>query len=479
MDVALASIAVLASVVLLHWIDKPMFRDEAASLYAAHLGWSALWRQSRVVDLVLLPYYALLHAWVLVSGSIAWVRALSLLAFGTTVYVTGRIGVRCGGVLCGLVCAVVAATNPLLVDAALYACPYALSALAATLAVAALLRWSSDGGTGWLWWFCAASVGALLLQMFSVLAPLAALGAVLCLRHRSFRDDRGALAGPTVVLAVATVVVVGAGAGQRGQIAWIPGFTGSGLAQAALGPAFGGSLRYTAVVAVSAVASLGYCLVAWRRGRFRPGAPLLGNLAVALAWAAVPAALLVAVSLVRPIYVDRYVTASVPGLAVVLGLLLSHAVHLAAAGRPARSRAAGAVLVALTALVGIACTVPSARAVPEDLRQAAGYLVLHAGTGSMVALPDHSVTTGIEYYVTGDGREIRLWPQLAVQPRIEGLDLRTDDATVAGASEDVWLLDDQSTAGVGAFVTMLERSGYTRVGTANLPGLAIVHFRRD
>jgi mannosyltransferase len=88
-NVGLAAIAVLATSGLLPWLGKPLFRDEGTSLYSAHLDWGALWRQSRVVDLVLLPYYSFLHLWIELSGSIEWVRVPSLLAFGVTVFLVG------------------------------------------------------------------------------------------------------------------------------------------------------------------------------------------------------------------------------------------------------------------------------------------------------------------------------------------------------------------------------------------------------
>ena len=142
----LAAIALLASSGLLPWLDKPVFPDERTSLFSAHLGWTALWQHSRVVDLVLLPYYSFLHLWIQPSDSITWARLLSLLAFGLTVFLVGHLGFRLGGRWCGVLAAIVAATNPLLVTAALSARPYALSALAATASVVALLRWLGAAG---------------------------------------------------------------------------------------------------------------------------------------------------------------------------------------------------------------------------------------------------------------------------------------------------------------------------------------------
>jgi mannosyltransferase len=126
----LAVVAAGATWGLLPWLNKPVFPDEGASLFSARLEWTALLRHSRVVDLVLLPYYSLLHLWLQLFDNIEWARFLSLLAFGLTVFPVGHLGSRLGGKVCGALAALVAATNPLLVTAALSARPYALSALA-------------------------------------------------------------------------------------------------------------------------------------------------------------------------------------------------------------------------------------------------------------------------------------------------------------------------------------------------------------
>ena len=81
----------VAGACLTPWMENPFFRDEGASLYAAHLSWSDLWTQSRVVDLGLLPYYAFLHLQLHVDSGIVWLRMPSLLAFVVTVWVAGPV----------------------------------------------------------------------------------------------------------------------------------------------------------------------------------------------------------------------------------------------------------------------------------------------------------------------------------------------------------------------------------------------------
>jgi len=432
-----------------------------------------------VVDLVLLPYYSILHPWSLISHSIEWARSLSVLAFGLTVFVVGHLGIRLGGRRCGVVAAIAVATNPLMVEAALNARPYALSALAATASVASLMRWLGGNGVRWMWWFCVASVAALLLQMFSILGPLSALAAAVVLRPQVFRAQLRVLVAPIGLLLAAAVSFGAFAAGQRTQIGWIPSLDGRGLVKALEGPASGVSGRYAIAVLAIAIVGVAFCIRAWKRGSPRHTRLEFEPFTMFLAWAAFPTVSLVAISLLKPVYFDHYVTASAPGLALAVGLLTARAFDVTAARWSARARAiVGCVALGVTALVIFGSSVPAAQEVAENLRGAAQYVVGHVGPGGDVALPDHSLTAGIDYYIRADHETVATWPQLAAQPYIEGLDLKLDRQTLSRAPNDVWLVDDGSVTGTSAFIRALEHSGYVRSDTTRLIGVQVVHFRR-
>jgi hypothetical protein len=74
------------------------------------------------------------------------------------------------------------------------------------------------------------------------------------------------------------------------------------------------------------------CPWPWRRGGRRV-VPDQRLFAILLAWTALPTATLVAASVVKPVFLDRYVTSSVPGLAIALALLVGGAANGIAAGR--------------------------------------------------------------------------------------------------------------------------------------------------
>jgi mannosyltransferase len=358
----LAAVAVAAAASLLPWLDKPTFPDEGASQYSAHLDWAALWQHTRVVDLVLLPYYSLLHLWLQFSGSIEWARLLSVLAFGLTVFAVGHLGARLGGRLCGVLAAILAATNPLLVTAALSARPYALSALAATAAVGALLAWLEGGGVRWLWWFFVAAIATMTLHLFAILVPLFVLAAAVAFNPQMFRDKWRSLVAPVGLLLAAALCLAILGASQRSQIAWIPSpFSGEQLVRALGGPASGDHGHYAIVVFVIAIMATALCLWHWGRGG-RPAVPGLRPFAILLAWTAFPTAALVAASLVKPVFLDRYVTSSAPGLAIALALLAGCAANEMAV-RLGRWRAivTSALLVIAALVMFLAFSVPAAR----------------------------------------------------------------------------------------------------------------------
>ncbi len=265
-----------------------------------------------------------------------------------------------------MLAATLVATAPLSVAAALSARPYALSALAATACVAALVRWLGDGGVRWLWWFCLAAVVTLLLQLFAVLVPLAVLVAACAVRPALFRGAWRALIAPLGLVLAAALSVAILGAGQRRQIAWIPSlFEGRQLITALTGPASGEHALYAIVVLGLAVVAAALCARAWKAGSWRPARLDLELLAVLLSWAVLPTAILAITSLVRPVFVDRYVTASVPALALAVALLATRAFGLAIgrwAERP-RAIAVGAMLAISAAVVWFACSVPAAKAV--------------------------------------------------------------------------------------------------------------------
>lgn len=477
-------VALLASAGLAHSLGKSLWIDEAASLYSAHLSWHDLWRQSMVVDRVLLPYYAILHIWLKVSFTIQWARALSLIAYAFTIWFVGRVAFRLMGFWCGVAATVLCACNPLMVDAALSARPYALTALAATLSVSFLLRWFDEGAVRWMWWFSLGAIACLLLNVFSALGPLAALVALGALRPSVVRENLRELRAPLGVLLGALIAGAALAAGQRGQISWIAPLRGSGLIIALYGPAGGPSFSpreiYSRVAALLVAFSLVLLVRARRSLRARLARADVEHFVVVSAWAALPTLLLVTVSLEHGIYVSRYVTSSAPGFAIALGVLAAKAVKVQGTRPRVLRLVEWAVAGALVVFLALSAREASSF-VEENIHQASSYLAEHVGPTGVAAYPDLSLAEGFGYYSTIDHHAVASWPLDPNQFTFVGLDLLDSPSTIAKAPSNVWIASDDSASGTMHFEYLLRRSGYVRVGSKDFSGptpLLIEHFRR-
>ena len=484
-SITFLSIGVLASAELLPMLNKSLWLDEGASLYSAHLSWSALWHQSRVVDRVFLAYYAVLHLWVEISANIEWVRFLSVIAFGLTVVVIGHLGNRFGGFWCGVIAAVLTAANPLMIDAALDVRPYALSALAATIAIYSLLRWRDSADDRWFRRFCIASLVALVLHIFAILAPLAVLVIVFLVRPMTLRRSWRRVVVPLGMTLLLSLVYAFLVLGQRGQIAWIPRMSVIRLLVDAYGPAGGyprlGRISYAMII----VALVGFGLVFIWLGRRRRSdsvdSSMRDNLVVALAWAALPTLGLIAVSFVKPLYVDRYVTASAPGMALAVGLLLTQALKLNDPKLPTRQRRVEGIAWRIIVVALVANSIVIASSTFENYAGVARYLERQVGVNGEIALPDHSVGASVEYYLFNNRGSRRLWPETPSQLHIMALDLRENQVAINSARPNVWVVEDETT-GLGAFLDNLTRHGYVIIGTrqfVDLRTMTVAHYERS
>ena len=479
-------IAVVASLGLLRWLGAPMFADEGATLYSAHLSWSDLWAQSRHVDLVLLPYYVVIHFWLVISEDIAWVRALSLLAFFGTIVVVGWTGLRIAGRWCGIIAGALTATSTLLVEKSMNARPYELSTFLVTLCAVFLFKWLRDSRVRWLWVFSILALLATVMQLFSLLAPIAMLFCVLVVRPELIAQRLRVLIGPIALLAVASGAWVVACIGQVGQVNWIANeSTDSRLLAEFRGPVIG--QLYDFVLFVLVVLVVTKLAIVWSSGMRERVVERVSRdrdiLALTIGWAVLPTLLLSIVSFAHPIYSVRYVAASAPGAALLVAFACVRGFPMALgpsrgsdqrANSKRRNRMTatifGAVLVVLLAIGYLG----SATNLQEDLQSPAQYISQHAESRDVVALPDHAITSAVDYYIGDDQRPIRLWPQLGVRQRyVEGFDLSPHPRSLP---RRVWLVTDDSVPGVTRFERVLEREGYLVTDFKRFDGAEVVLY---
>jgi mannosyltransferase len=196
--------------------------------------------------------------------------------------------------------------------------------------------------------------------------------------------------------------VIALSAGQSSQLNWVrrPGLG----TLATLARDFAGSTVLIPVVALVAllgcVAGLGTAV-----GAKRPALT-----AIALPWLVVPPVLLIAVSVIHPYYVERYVLFCLPALAVLLAAGLVWLVRLtrrALAGRglrPSLADVLAAVPSAALALIMVAVLVGPQREIrqvgarPDNLRAVAAVVAGHERPGDAVLyLPRDTDLVGVAY----------------------------------------------------------------------------------
>lgn len=384
--------AVLMLCVGLVGLDRhSVWRDEAASLVAARRSAAELWTMLGHVETVHALYYGFLHVWLLPGGGEVWARVPSVLAMAVAAGLVGAIGARVVSVPVGLVAGLLFVANPSVSYYAQEARSTALVVAVALLATWFLLHALDERRPGW--WAAYAVAGTVLVGL-NVLAVLVLLAHAVTLlwwrRPRRVLLRWALLALPAGI--VAGLLVLAAGQ-QPYQIGWIPRPGLSSVREFAylvLGPTH----PLVAVVGL-------LVLVALLPGASAPTARLRG---LALPVLVLPVAVLLAVSLVQPIFVPRYVF---PSVAAACLLAAAGVVRLAgAAARRAGSRATAVVALVAAAAVLVVTVLglgaqrlertPLSR--PDDLAGAAAVVAAGARPGDgLLFLPDNRRLVALVY----------------------------------------------------------------------------------
>ncbi|MFD5747409.1 glycosyltransferase family 39 protein [Streptomyces sp. NPDC127033] len=277
-----------------------MWGDEAVTYQLAHRDLSQIWLTAREVDLVHALHYAVMHEiFALFGGGLLTLRLPSVLAMSVAAAGVGLLGLRLAGPRAGLLAGLVFSLLPQVQRYAQEGRSYAMVCALVTWATYALVvsvphrarwRWAVYGSTMLL---------ACLLHEFAVLA-LVAHGVTLIV-SRVPRPVLRAWSVTAVCVVAGLLPLAIRSAGQSGQVAWID-WPGTRLL---------GFLVMSVVGVTCARAPLGV------RGPVRLPA-------LALPILVLPGLLLLIVSLVKPLFVDRYVLYSCIGMALLLGAWMDH-----------------------------------------------------------------------------------------------------------------------------------------------------------
>ena len=304
-----------------------MWQDEEATFDAARRPWGELWSMVHHVDIVHFAYYALMHLWLDISPTEVWMRVPSVLATAASAGLIAAIGARLIGRRAGLLSGLVFATIPFVSFYAQEGRSFALVCAAVLAGCYFLVRAVGAVGTGRrsaIWWFgyAVAMVAAQTLHEFAILALPA--HAITLLVSRAPLKTWWRWAGCALVCVLAVAPLAWYSQRQSQQVSWLNRPSWSTVSQLAA-TFFGPTTAATVLVLITVLAGL---IVRRRSGELRIAA-------LALPLMIAPPALLLIVSLVHPLFVDRYVLYSVAGVALLAGAGLDWLAGLLPWRRPA------------------------------------------------------------------------------------------------------------------------------------------------
>jgi mannosyltransferase len=347
-------------------------------------------------------YYLILHFWSAVSRDETWLRMLSAICAVAAIPLVYLLGSRLIGRTAGITAATVVALSPFVVAQGQQARPYALVVLISTVLTLTFYSAMKSGSLR-IWLLYAAVATAGMYVHTTVAYLIAAQGGVAGVDLILFRRD----SSPTIARrATAAAIIVLASLPLAGQflvptsagLAWI-GPSTIRKVQTTMTALTGG----TTLLAVTGASILAIPFVGWswsRRGRGL-------EFSILIAASVAPIVLELLVSLARPMFIQRYLTMAVPGLA----LVIASAVELLATWRPTvgttattpSSRRSAMVRVAAWAVI-VVLSLGSVGAVygpsPEQWRTAVEMVGAEARPGDAVIVYPDWARVPFDYYAS-------------------------------------------------------------------------------
>lgn len=316
--------------------EDSVWRDEAATWQVARRSAGEIWHMLGQVDAVHGLYYLLMHGLFTCFGpGTTTLRLPSVLAMAVAAVCVAVIGHRLAGYWAGLAGGLAFGLLPAVQFHLQEGRPYALITAGAGISTLLLVTVLRGRGRAVHWAAYGATVAVCgLLNWLSLLILPAHLATLLWTRARRGTWACWAAAATAAVAAVLPLILFSRR--QSAQVSWIPPLTWHML----IGPAV--------LLTLGGLAAL----------LDRPRTGRLSVAAVALPLLAVPQLGLLGLSLVRPLFVDRYVLFSMLGPALLIGTALGTAVRAAAPRFPRAS----AWLVPVVVAVAVVALLPQSLA---------------------------------------------------------------------------------------------------------------------
>jgi len=468
---------------LICFVNKPMFRDEAFSLYSATQSLGNLINEITKTNFVYIIYYIIGHFWVLFAKNIIWLRVLSLLAFSLSVYSVQRITLRILSRRTSFIAAIFVATNPLFIQEALYARPYALAGLLSVIFIALTLNLQSDSN----WHNHLLFVVGILLCLIEISAVFVVIPTFfLLLSFKTFKAQKMNSKLIAFVMSSSVVIFIFMifSLNQSEGLNWITSyfnsiplwinFEGPASSSTGLFPIAGSGLYPIGVFALLCLGLLSYLTTQKNKTQRLVDRWDLGLIAT---WAFLPTLAMVGISLVHPIYITRYITYSVPGLAILMAIA-SESVYTnftLIKSQIVKPILFSSVLGAALVWTFITCDIPVAKTYAYNLWSAEKYLASSGGPNAEIVLPTISLKTAIAYYANVDHNSFTYWPQ--GKNIWSATSLNLEKATFASASSNVWLVYENSYDDA-PIIASLREHGYAQSGTTLIEGVALIHFEK-
>jgi mannosyltransferase len=359
-------------VTLVHLGSKSLVYDESGSAAYARLGPLALLKTIVRDDPNMSLYYVLLNCWVRIFGeSDAALRVPSALCGALAVPAIYLLGRRLFGRTAGLIAGVLLALNPFMVRYAQTARAYALLVLLVTLSSYFFVRVIESPSERNRIGYAISSMLAVLAHFFAAYVLAAHFLTLVALKRRSALTREWLSVAATIVLSCALVALFAAFSRGARRIGWIQPASVADVGKVLVDLAG----RNRSLLFVLLIGGCYAAAFAWRERRtWRVG--------FVAAWLLVPVALSFLVSLVKPMFLSRYLIICVPAL-ILFGV----------AGI-ARLRPAAVVVAASALLAGVSAKGLVgfyAGEAPENWRDATRHVLAatHAGDG-LVFVPNYA-----------------------------------------------------------------------------------------
>lgn len=357
--------------------------DEAVSISYARLGWASF-RHAVAGDIIMVLYYGPLKVWRHLGESEASLRALSVIPSVATVPAVYALGKRLFSHRVGLIAALLLAVDPFDIRYAREAPGYSLVVLLVVLScmffVRALERPSRRDVAGYL----TASVLAVYSHVFAGLVLLAQWMSLVIPRSARVPMNALRMSAATLGVLALPLAVLGARTAPT-RLSWIPP-TG-GLIRYFFANGRGASLAPLAVAYIATCLAAVVCVgMMWRS---RKASWQMWRYALLVSWLGLPILTALLVSIIKPMFVPRYLIVCLPPLVLLAAVGFSQINHR------------GLLALGLTLVVALGLRGDYyyyTRATLEDFRGTTRHILTRAQPGDAVLFIAEYVRAPFEYY---------------------------------------------------------------------------------